>query len=133
MGFSLIRTLTKSRRVVPAALVVAAYSGPSGEDAGTMDSGTADAGRVDAGFDGGYDAGMRDGGSTDGGDPCVTHFNAAGQTCGCLTEYNPADGGFVKVPYCDSDIGNPCPLGCFNPKEADGGRQYMGTTPVCFC
>jgi len=31
---------------------------------------------------------------------------------------------FERQPYCDPDKGNPCMLGCFNPKTADGGREY---------
>ena len=49
--------------------------------------------------------------------------------CACLD----TSGKGVETAYCDPDIGNPCAIGCFNAKEADGGRQYMGTEPVCFC
>ncbi|MBK7858810.1 MAG: hypothetical protein IPJ65_09360 [Archangiaceae bacterium] len=64
--------------------------------------------------------------------PCMTPaVNDAGMRCGCLDMYDGTK--FSKQPYCDSDIGNPCALGCFNPREADGGRSYDGPDPVCFC
>ncbi|MFT3835861.1 MAG: hypothetical protein QM723_02555 [Myxococcaceae bacterium] len=36
---------------------------------------------------------------------------------------------------CDSDIGNPCGICCYNPRDADGGRMYEpdSGTPVCYC
>lgn len=67
--------------------------------------------------------------------PCsVPAVNDAGMRCACVDTYN-SNGQFVKMPYCDPDIGNPCSLGCFNPKLADGGREYADDagTPVCFC
>jgi hypothetical protein len=70
-----------------------------------------------------------------GGDPpCeVPSVNDAGMRCECRDTYG-ADGKFHKMPYCDSDIGNPCSIGCYNPREADGGRQYTDAgEPVCFC
>jgi hypothetical protein len=96
---------------------------PSPEDGGT------DAGRTDAG----YDAGVSDGGCT-AVTPCTERLNACGLKCGCIGDFLP-DGGFTMVPYCDPDIGNPCPLGCFNPKEADGGRRTRDDAgnPLCFC
>lgn len=102
-----------------------------------MDAGQMDAGKSDAGTDAGYDAGT-DGGVDAGCTavmPCTPRLNACGMNCGCIQEYNPTTMMFEMVAYCDPDIGNPCPLSCFNPKEADGGRQYQGDsgTPVCFC
>ncbi len=65
--------------------------------------------------------------------PCSTpDVNDAGMRCACVDTYG-SDGKFHKMPYCDPDIGNPCSLGCFNPKLADGGREYMDGNPVCFC
>ena len=66
--------------------------------------------------------------------PCnVPDVNDAGMRCICRDTYVGNDK-FEKKPYCDPDIGNPCPIGCFNPKEADGGRQYEDAgVPVCFC
>jgi hypothetical protein len=96
--------------------------------------GGADAGTTDAGTDAGYDGGS-DGGTDGGCGPstsCTLHVDACGRNCGCLNDFLP-DGGFAMVPYCDPDVGNPCALGCYNPPEADGGRQYMGGNPVCFC
>ena len=108
-----------------------------------MDAGKPDAGRTDAGTDAGYDAGVdagTDAGTMDAGCtavmPCTERINACGMKCGCISEYNPVTMAFEMRPYCDPDVGNPCPLGCFNPKEADGGRQYTdwdAGTPVCFC
>lgn len=66
--------------------------------------------------------------------PCsVQSPNDAGMRCACLDTYN-GNGQFVKMPYCDPDIGNPCDIGCFNSKLADGGREYeSGGAPICFC
>lgn len=96
------------------------------------DAGTTDAGTTDAGLDAGYDGGVSDAGCA-AVMPCTERINACGMKCGCIGQYNPTTMMVEMVPYCDSDIGNPCSLGCFNPKEADGGRQYMGGTPVCLC
>lgn len=64
---------------------------------------------------------------------CMTPaVNDAGMRCECVTMYD-AMGNPSRAPYCDPDIGNPCSLGCFNPREADGGRQYTDAGPVCFC
>lgn len=99
-----------------------------------MDGGV-DAGKTDAGTDAGYDAGTDAG--TDAGCtatmPCTERINACGMNCGCIGQYNSTTMMVEMVPYCDPDIGNPCPLSCFNPREADGGRQYMNGNPVCFC
>jgi hypothetical protein len=105
-----VTTPTKARRFLPAALVVVACGSP-----GSMD--------------GGSDAG------SDAGNPCPdVPLNDAGMRCECVTEY-PGSGAPYKRQYCDADIGNPCPIGCFNPREADGGRKYEGDAgdPVCFC
>ncbi len=65
--------------------------------------------------------------------PCETPpVNDAGMRCACVDRLG-ANDQIQKTLYCDPDIGNPCMIGCFNPKEADGGRQYMGGEPVCFC
>ncbi|MBK7858809.1 MAG: hypothetical protein IPJ65_09355 [Archangiaceae bacterium] len=116
----------RTRKLLPATLVVAGCSaGPVEHDAGPMDSGI-DAGRTDAGTDAGYDAGCAPNGS------CTLYVNACGMNCGCLSSIA-GDGGLNMLPYCDPDIGNPCALGCFNPKEADGGRVYNGPQPACLC
>ena len=67
--------------------------------------------------------------------PCaVKSPNDAGMRCACLDEYDPMRDALVKKPYCDPDIGNPCTIGCFNSKLADGGREYdTAGNPVCFC
>jgi hypothetical protein len=90
----------------------------------------------DAGRDGGYDAGL-DGGA-DGG-PCPHSqlgqptIDDAGVRCVCEVDYL-EDGGHALFECCDPDVGNPCPVCCFNPRESDGGRRYdpFGT-PVCYC
>ena len=54
----------------------------------------------------------------------------------CSCEAQPLDdGGEGYFECCDEDIGNPCPVCCFNPREDDGGRQYDpdGGPPVCYC
>jgi hypothetical protein len=120
----------------------------AGVDGGPNDAGTdagADAGYdagydagLDGGYDGGFDAGFDagdDGGMRDGGcmptGICTPYVNACGENCGCLHSLMPDAG---EIPYCDPDIGNPCPLGCFNAKQADGGREYYDSgMAVCFC
>ena len=110
---------------------------------GPTDAGS-DAGKTDAGTDAGYDAGSADAGVDAGVSdagctptlPCTERLNACGQKCGCVQEYNPATMMLEQVPYCDPDIGNPCSLGCFNPKLPDGGREYQdydAGIPQCFC
>jgi hypothetical protein len=66
--------------------------------------------------------------------PCMVQSpNDAGMRCGCIDTYS-SNGQFVKMPYCDPDLGNPCDLGCYNPRQADGGREYADAdTPVCLC
>jgi hypothetical protein len=91
-----LRWLGRSRRAVPAGLVIAACGGPPNPCADGPSMWTDDAGR----------------------------------RCGCVS-----GPGSSLMQYCDSDLGNPCMLGCFNPKEPDGGRQYFDDagTPVCWC
>jgi hypothetical protein len=124
------------RKKVPAALVLSsagavAFSAgcspaPEPMDGG-VDAGKTDAGKTDAGTDAGYDAGTDAG--TDAGCtatmPCTERINACGMKCGCIGQYNPNTMMIDMVPYCDPDIGNPCALGCFNPKKPDGGREYQ--------
>jgi hypothetical protein len=114
---------------IPAALALGTAAGscsppsppPSGD--GGTDAGT------DAGLDAGYDAG-----STDAGDLCARHFNDAGMQCGCVYDLLEDGGGLYLRPYCDPDVGNPCPLGCFNPKSSDGGRkEWDAGIPLCLC
>jgi hypothetical protein len=159
----------RKKLAVPGALALSACSAPmptmdAGSDAGSdagRDAGV-DAG-YDAGFDAGYDAGVPDAGSdagydagmNDGGDlgPCPNSSPgtpvpgssvtlASGVRCECESFFY-ADGGPGEC--CDTDIGNPCPICCFNPMDADGGREYSlpdgGTAygytdagfPVCYC
>ena len=114
------------KRLLPGALVVVACGSPSIKDAGT------DAG-ADAGYDAGYDGGTRDGG-VDAGNCPSGPINDAGMKCVCEPVIL-GDGGQDSFECCDPDIGNPCPVCCLNPREADGGRQYQGDSgiPVCFC
>jgi hypothetical protein len=128
----------RKRHLLPTALAVVACGGPSandggfdaGRDAGPdsgMDSG------VDAGSDGGHDSGTPDSG-TDGGCPHPDTGNDMTVRCTCEVEYFP-DGGTGFVECCDPDIGNPCPICCFNPRDGDGGRMYYpdSGTAVCYC
>jgi hypothetical protein len=129
---------------VPGALVFGACTpSPSLTDAGS------DAGR-DAGADAGYDAGMPDAGDLG---PCpnsspgtpmpASSVDDAGVRCECEPFFQ-IDGGFGEC--CDEDIGNPCGICCYNPKDADAGREYYlddggyvyshdtdAGQPVCFC
>jgi hypothetical protein len=131
------------RFAVPSALAVSACS----PIVPAMDAGT-DAGQ-DAGMDGGIDAGY-DAGTPDGGDhPCPgpDYVNEQGMRCTCQVSLMPLpDAGTGYQTCCDPDIGNPCPVCCGNPRDADGGRGYFGpdggiiyTTdtdagqPVCLC
>src|SRR5207253_1666576 len=98
----------RGRKTLPAALLVAGCSAPQVIDAGYDDAGV-DAGHdagTDAGYDAGYDAG------TDAGLDCTERIVDGGQKCGCITQYNPNTMMLEPVPYCDPDVGNPCPLGC---------------------
>jgi len=110
----------RGRKTLPAALLVAGCSAPQVIDAGT-----------DAGTDAGYDAG-----TTDAGLDCTERIVDGGQKCGCLQQYNPSTMMFEPFGYCDPDVGNPCPLGCANPKKPDGGREYQDEDagiPQCLC
>lgn len=135
------------RRLLPTALAVVACGSPSPQDGGT-DSGTdsgvdsgVDAGHdagTDAGFDAGTDAGF-DAGTDAGFDGGVCPHPDTGDAgtvrCTCEVAYFP-DGGMGWSECCDSDIGNPCPICCLNPRGADGGRVYYpgdSGTPVCYC
>ena len=105
------------KRLLPSALLVAACSAPSAIDGG------ADAGH-DAGFDGGAD-------------PCADYdagHDDSGVRCYCNSSPKPG-GGYEYEQCCDDDIGNPCPICCLNPRDADGGRQYEPNDagPVCYC
>ncbi|MBL8958196.1 MAG: hypothetical protein JNK82_45910 [Myxococcaceae bacterium] len=137
----------RAKKLLPAALALAGCSGPATTDAGHDDAGSHDAGTgTDAGTDAGYDAGVNDAGVSDAGTndsgpadagclptgSCTPYVNACGMNCGCIGMLTP-DAGFQMGGYCDPDIGNPCPLSCWNPKEPDGGRQYMNGQPVCLC
>jgi hypothetical protein len=127
--------------VVPGTLAFSACSPVMpGMDAGT-DAGH-DAGS-DAGMDAGYDAGIG---------PCphsapynpvdgATSVDDAGVRCQCTPQLT---GGLGEC--CDPDIGNPCPICCGNPKDADGGREFFlpdgglvyshdadAGQPVCLC
>lgn len=79
---------------------------------------------------------MIDAGPDAGPNPCKD-FDAghddSGVRCMCQSEFS--DGMWYFEKCCDPDIGNPCPVCCDNPREADGGRQYYpdGGPPVCYC
>ena len=61
----------------------------------------------------------------------ATGFNDSGFRCIC-EENQVGSPRFFEC--CDPDIGNPCPVCCYNPREADGGRSYRSDqTPVCYC
>jgi hypothetical protein len=127
---------------IPGALAFSACSAPNpGMDAGA-DAGPTpnDGGHNDGGFDAGYDAGVPDSGVPDGGHrdagdlgPCpisspgnpmnATFTEDSGVRCECVPFFQ-MDGGFGEC--CDEDIGNPCGICCYNPKDADGGRAYYG-------
>lgn len=107
---------------VPGALALAAACSPAPAD-------------MDAGTDAGHDAGPNLG-------PCpktspvnpmvgATYQDDAGFRYICLANFYP-DGGPGECQ--DRDKGNPCPICCVNPREADGGRQVqMDGGPACFC
>jgi hypothetical protein len=117
------------RRLLPTALAVVACGTPSQKDAG-YDAGT-DGGN-DGGIDAGYDAGIDAG--TDGGCPHPDTGDAGTVRCTCELNVLP-DGDAGWLECCDPDIGNPCPICCANPRDADGGRLYYPDSgvPVCYC
>ena len=99
----------RTRKTLPAMLIVAACgSSRPATDAGS-DAGTDPCPHSDAGYN---DAGMR-----------------------CVCEVGFSSTGPSRFECCDPDLGNPCPVCCFNPREADGGRSYYpdSGTPLCFC
>jgi hypothetical protein len=159
-----VKSLRK-KLAVPGALALSACSAPmptmdAGSDAGSdagRDAGV-DAG-YDAGVDAGYDAGVPDGGPdagmNDGGDLGPCPFSSPGNPipgssvtldggvrCACESFFYPDAG---PGECCDTDVGNPCPICCFNPMDTDGGREYYlddggvafgytdAGTPVCYC
>lgn len=108
----------KTRKLFPVALAVAACGSVSGSDAG----------------DSGYDAGpiiVPDAG------PCPHPNSGDAGTVRCMCEANMdyPGGPITYDECCDYDVGNPCPICCLNPREADGGRKYDPSTqmPVCYC
>lgn len=144
------RAARMKRWAVPGALALSACSAPTPMMDAGFDAG-ADAGRVDGGVDGGVDAGVDAGydAGVDAGheDPCpvsspgnpqpgAVAVTDAGWRCECQTGdiLNTDDGGYVFHECCDTDVGNPCPICCFNNREEDGGRMYYADAgPVCFC
>jgi len=137
----------RKRKALPSALILVACGSPGAKDAG-FDAGR-DAGE-DAGFDAGVDAGADagsdagtdsgmpdsgvDGGLPDSGCPHPPTTDDAGVRCDCEVTYLP-DGDAGWFECCDTDVGNPCPICCYNPRDADGGRMYYadGGPPVCYC
>jgi len=134
----------RRRHLLPTALAVVACGGPSAKDAG-YDAGPTDSGTMDSGVDAGHDSGTPDSGydagtdagydaGTDAGCPHPDTGDSTTVRCTCEVEYFP-DGDAGWLECCDQDIGNPCPICCLNPRDADGGRQYYpdSGTPICYC
>jgi hypothetical protein len=96
----------KLKKLFPAALAFVACSSSSGSDGG-------DAGSC----------------------PHPDTGDAGTVRCVCEANMDMPGGPITYTECCDQDIGNPCGICCYNPRDADGGRQYYPDSgiPVCYC
>lgn len=120
------------RKTFPVTFLATACSAPMVTDAGYDASMNVDAGGTDGGSDGGSD-----GGRCPPSRPLYeVSTDDAGVRCACEPDYfrQLEDGGYAVYELCDTDVGNPCPFGCGNPTETDGGRRRDADGGfVCFC